>query len=107
VVVAMLTHHHLLDDLLDRHPVGTGHRWRVLSSGAEPYRPPTKAYSSLPSEVETGLPEWCSAVIAPQLAAARNSPSSESTWTSVRRSRSVGGGMLRRRISPKYGERGG
>src|SRR5215218_6158481 len=30
--VAVLSHHHLLDDLLDRHPVGTGHRWRLLSS---------------------------------------------------------------------------
>ncbi len=29
--IAMLAHHHLLDDLLDRHPVGTGHRWRLLS----------------------------------------------------------------------------
>jgi hypothetical protein len=29
--VAVLAHHHLLDDLLDRHPVGTGHRWRLLS----------------------------------------------------------------------------
>jgi hypothetical protein len=26
---------HLPDDLLDRHPVGTGHRWRLLSSNLE------------------------------------------------------------------------
>jgi hypothetical protein len=29
--VAVLVHHHVLDDLRDRHPVGTGHRWRLLS----------------------------------------------------------------------------
>ena len=33
--IAVLAHHHLLDDLLDRHPVGTGHRWRLLSSNLE------------------------------------------------------------------------
>jgi hypothetical protein len=30
--VGMLVEQHLSDDLLDRHPVGTGHRWRLLSS---------------------------------------------------------------------------
>jgi hypothetical protein len=30
--VGMLVEQHLPDDLLDRHPVGTGHRWRLLSS---------------------------------------------------------------------------
>jgi hypothetical protein len=29
--VPVLAHHHVLDDLFDRHPVGTGHRWRLLS----------------------------------------------------------------------------
>jgi hypothetical protein len=28
----VLIEQHLPDDLLDRHPVGTGHRWRPLSS---------------------------------------------------------------------------
>jgi hypothetical protein len=36
--IAVLAHHHLLDDLLDRHPVGTGHRWRLLSSNREEVR---------------------------------------------------------------------
>jgi hypothetical protein len=36
--VTVLAHHHLLDDLLDRHPVGTGHRWRLLSSNREEVR---------------------------------------------------------------------
>jgi hypothetical protein len=31
----MLVDEHLPDDLLDRHPVGTGHRWRPLSSNPE------------------------------------------------------------------------
>jgi hypothetical protein len=30
--VGVLVEQHLPDDLLDRHPVGTGHRWRLLSS---------------------------------------------------------------------------
>jgi hypothetical protein len=30
--IAVLAHHHVPDDLLDRHPVGTGHRWRLLIS---------------------------------------------------------------------------
>ncbi len=36
--IPMLVHEHLLDDLLDRHPVGTGHRWRPLSSNPEEVR---------------------------------------------------------------------
>jgi hypothetical protein len=36
--IAVLAHHHLPDDLLDRHPVGTGHRWRLLSSNREEVR---------------------------------------------------------------------
>jgi hypothetical protein len=30
--IGVLIEQHLPDDLLDRHPVGTGHRWRLLSS---------------------------------------------------------------------------
>jgi hypothetical protein len=37
--VGVLIEQHLLDDLLDRHPVGTGHRWRLLS--VEPSASPT------------------------------------------------------------------
>ena len=33
--IGMLIEQHLPDDLLDRHPVGTGHRWRLLSSNRE------------------------------------------------------------------------
>jgi hypothetical protein len=33
--VRVLIEQHPLDDLLDRHPVGTGHRWRLLSSTDE------------------------------------------------------------------------
>jgi hypothetical protein len=33
--VGVLIEQHLPDDLLDRHPVGTGHRWRLLSSNRE------------------------------------------------------------------------
>jgi len=33
--IAVLVHEHLLDDLLDRHPLDTGHRWRLLSSHRE------------------------------------------------------------------------
>jgi hypothetical protein len=32
--VGVLVEQHLLDDLPDRHPVGTGHRWRLISSTA-------------------------------------------------------------------------
>src|SRR3954468_466881 len=35
----MLFSKHPADDLLDRHPVGTGHRWRLLSS--TPWNEPT------------------------------------------------------------------
>jgi hypothetical protein len=37
--VAVLIAQHLPDDLLDRHPLGTGHRWRLLSS--TPWNEPT------------------------------------------------------------------
>jgi hypothetical protein len=37
--VAVLLTQHLPDDLLDRHPLGTGHRWRLLSS--TPWNEPT------------------------------------------------------------------
>src|SRR6185503_3876492 len=33
--VGVLIEQHLPDDLLDRHPLGTGHRWRLLSSHLE------------------------------------------------------------------------
>ena len=33
--IGVLIEQHLPDDLLDRHPVGTGHRWRLLSSNRE------------------------------------------------------------------------
>jgi hypothetical protein len=33
--VGVLLEQHLPDDLLDRHPVGTGHRWRLRSSHFE------------------------------------------------------------------------
>jgi hypothetical protein len=33
--VSVLVEQHLPDDLLDRHPVSTGHRWRLLSSHRE------------------------------------------------------------------------
>jgi hypothetical protein len=33
--IGVLVEQHLPDDLLDRHPVGTGHRWRLLSSHLE------------------------------------------------------------------------
>jgi hypothetical protein len=33
--IGVLVEQHLPDDLLDRHPVGTGHRWRLLSSHRE------------------------------------------------------------------------
>src|SRR5215204_1981319 len=36
----MLIKQHLPDDLLDRHPVGTGHRWRLLSSSNPSASPP-------------------------------------------------------------------
>src|SRR3954469_17256423 len=37
--VAVLLTQHPADDLLDRHPLGTGHRWRLLSS--TPWNEPT------------------------------------------------------------------
>src|SRR4051812_1687710 len=37
--VTVLLAQHLPDDLLDRHPLGTGHRWRLLSS--TPWNEPT------------------------------------------------------------------
>jgi hypothetical protein len=37
--VAVLLAQHPADDLLDRHPLGTGHRWRLLSS--TPWNEPT------------------------------------------------------------------
>jgi hypothetical protein len=60
-----------------------------------------------PRGVEAGLPEWCSVLIAPQSAPAWKSPSSERSWISMRRSSSVAGGILIRRIDGKCGERGG
>jgi hypothetical protein len=36
--VSVLVEQHLPDDLLDRHPVGTGHRWRLLSSNPQQVR---------------------------------------------------------------------
>src|SRR4051812_13072913 len=37
--IGVLVAQHLPDDLLDRHPLGTGHRWRLLSS--TPWNEPT------------------------------------------------------------------
>ena len=49
-----------------------------------------KSRSSRPRSVDAGAAAWCSAASAPQSAPARRSPSTERTWSSMRRSSSVG-----------------